>query len=190
MIGVFLLTFGFRSHSQWAYDAVEVIPGAVIPIMNDGNYYVPGWALNANYYYDDSYQHSLYGGIGVHQMQVQNHESGYYPFFALQAYYGAQYKFVLKEDLFDLALGGELGWMLRFYTGNPFSGSFNLFMEQSMGLSPKLGFNWRINKSWATLGAQIKYNAYFSLNGLFYSGNVTDGIHQWLQPGITFKIYL
>ena len=158
--------------------------------MEESNFYKIGWAINGNYYYEDNPNFSLYAGGGVHQMRVRSLESGYNPFFALNGYYGGQFKITLKEDVFDLALGGELGWMMRLYTGNPFSSSLSIFLEQSLGISPKMGFNWRIDNSWATLGLQVKYNAYFSLNPNFYSSSFASGIHQWLQPGLCFKMYL
>lgn len=186
-----VLLFGAnKAHSQLDFDAIELIPSIVVPVMNEAEFYKPGWGINANYYYDDSYNYSLYGGIGVHQMPVKTFESGYYPFWSLGGYSGGQFKINIKEELLDFAIGGELGWMLRLYTGSPLSNSLDLFLEQSIGVSPKLALHWRINSSWATLGLQCRYNAYFSLNSAFWGSNVAQGIHQWIQPGISLKAYL
>ncbi len=179
-----------KAQAQLDFDAIELIPGIVIPVMAEAEFYKPGWAINANYYYDDSYNYSLYGGLGFNQMHVKNFENGYLPFWAIGGYTGAQFKINIKEELLDFAVGGELGWMLRIYTGNPASSSFDIGLEQSIGVSPKLALHWRINKSWATLGFQCKYNAYFSLNSAFWGSSISQGIHQWLQPGISLKAYL
>ena len=187
----FVLLFGLnKAQAQLDFDAIELIPGVAIPVMAEAQLYNPGIALNANYYYDDAYNYSLYGGIGFNQMSVKTFESGYYPFWAIGGYSGAQFKINIKEELLDIALGGELGWMLRVYTGNPVSSSFDFGLEQSLGVSPKIALHWRIDKSWATLGIQCKYNAYFSLNSAFWGSSFAQGIHQWIQPGISLKAYL
>ena len=185
-----LLLVGGAKQSKAQFDAIELIPGAVVPIFNDAQYYRPGWALYANYYYDDSPGYSLYGGLGAHQMYALNNESGYFPFVGLQFYYGGQLKFLFNNDLMDFAVGGELGWMLRLYAGNVFSGNTSIFLESSLGIAPKIAWHWRPGNSFFTLGVQCKYNGYFSLSGAFYGGTWADGVHQWLQPGVSFKFYL
>ncbi|UKN02562.1 hypothetical protein K6119_03405 [Paracrocinitomix mangrovi] len=185
LMGILSLNANF---SRAQYDALELVPSLYIPVSHQTQYYAIGFAADFNYYYTDESNYSLYGGLGFYNKR-RKEESPYPPFYGIRFFYGAQYKFQIIENQFNISLGAEGGYQMGIHAGNSSTGTSIVF-ESALGASPRLGFNWRIDEGFFEIGAQVKYNIYLPVSGGYYFGSYAESIHQWVQPAIGLKIYI